>query len=123
MNRINWVQVAVFGLVALLVFALGAALLSSGWGWGPGGMMGPGMMGGWSFGPLGWLFMLLGFLFPLGLLALLILGIVWLVRQVSAPSGPITGPPSPPAGPRCSNCDRAVQADWRLCPYCGQELA
>jgi hypothetical protein len=32
MNKVNWLQVAVFGVVALLVFVIGASLLSPGWG-------------------------------------------------------------------------------------------
>jgi hypothetical protein len=129
MNRINWMQVAVFGIVALLVFLVGASLLSVGWGggwgargwWRPGGMMGPGMMGNWGFGPLGWLFMLLSLILPLGFLALLILGAVWVFRQVSQSPGPVAGPPAP-SGRTCAHCGRAVQADWQVCPYCGQAL-
>lgn len=122
MDRTNWAQVAVFALVVLLVFLIGASLLSLGGSWGPGGMMGPGMMGGWGFGLFGWLFMLLWLLFPLGLLVLLALGIVWLFRQMSGPSGQGGSPPQTPAGQACPNCGRPVQADWRHCPYCGQEL-
>ena len=128
MNKVKWVQVAVFGFVVLVVFLMGGSLLSPGWGgWGPGGvmggMMGPGMMGGWSFGPFGWFFMLLWPLFPLSLLALLVLGIGWLFRQVSGPSARIDAPPQAALGQTCANCGRPVQADWRLCPHCGQELA
>ena len=130
MSKINWTQVVVFSIVALLVFVVGVSLLSVGlggswglWGgWGSGRMMGPGMMGGWGFGPFAWLGMIFMWLFPLGLLALSILGIVWLVRQVSRPSGPVTGPPRGPAGGTCPNCGRPAQADWQLCPYCGQAL-
>lgn len=126
MNKVNWVQVAVFGLVVLVVFLMGASLLSPGWGPGTvgGGMMGPGMMGGWGFAPFGWFIMLLWMLFPLSVLALLVLGIAWLFGQVSGAGAARTGGSGqPPAGQTCSNCSRPVQADWRLCPYCGQELA
>jgi hypothetical protein len=52
MSKINWTQVVVFGVVALLVFLIGASLLGGYAGW---GMRGPGMMGGWGFGPsAGW---------------------------------------------------------------------
>lgn len=120
MNKINWTQVVVFGVVVLLVFLIGSSLLSIGWG--PGRMMGPGMMGGWGWGLFGWLGMLFMGLFPLGLLALLILGIVWLWRQVSGPPGPAAGPPQAPTGRMCPHCGRPVQADWRVCPYCTQPL-
>lgn len=129
MNKTNWTQVAVFGGVVLLVFLIGISLLSffgQGYGyggWGPGGMMGPGMMSyGYGGGALGWLFSLLGLIFPLGFLVLLIVGGVWLFRKVSQPQVPSVGRSEAQSGQTCSSCDRAVQADWQLCPYCGQEL-
>jgi hypothetical protein len=122
MSKINWAQVVVFGIVALLIFLIGANLVGGYAGW---GMMGPGMMGGggrnWGFGPFG-LGLIFMWLFPLGLLALLVLGIVWLVQQVSRPAGPAAGSPQVPTGRPCSNCGRPAQADWRVCPYCGQAL-
>jgi hypothetical protein len=123
MNKINWTQVIVFAVIALLVFMIGASLLSfSGRGWGSGWMMGPDMMGGWGWRPFGWLGMIFMGLFPLGLLALLVLAIVWLVRQVSSPAGSSAGPSQGPAARTCPNCGRPAQADWRNCPYCGQAL-
>ena len=123
MSKINWAQVVVFGVVALLVFLIGANLVGGYAGW---GMMGPGMMGGggrgWGFGPFGGLGLLFMWLFPLGLLTLLVLGIIWLFRQVSSPAGPAAAPPQVPAGRTCPNCGRPTQADWRVCPYCGQAL-
>jgi hypothetical protein len=136
MNRINWTQVLVFGLVVLVVFLVGLSLLSmlfggGYWGMGPGMMGRGGMMGGWcpwcggtgQFGGgglvgglFGLLFMLLGLLIPIGLLGLLILGGVWLVRNISS-----TTTVAPPL-PTCGECGRLVQADWRNCPYCGEEL-
>ena len=137
MTNINRTQVAVFAVVVLLFFGLGIALLPGIFGgrygsWGPSGMMGPGMMGsrgpsgmmgyGYGGGALGWIFSLLGLIFPLGFLALLILGGVWLFRQVSQPQVPSAGRPEIQSGRACPNCDRAIQADWQLCPYCGQGL-
>lgn len=126
MNKINWTQVLAFGLVVLVVFLVGLSLLPmlfGGYGW-P-GMMGRGMMSGWyggsaPFGPgwmmggfLGPIFMVVGMLFPLGLLALLILGILWLARNLGgAPATALT----------CPHCGRPVQADWQNCPYCGEPL-
>jgi hypothetical protein len=76
------------------------------------GMMGPGRMGG--FGGFGWL---LTCFVPLGLLALLIGGIVWLVTAITNTQGSSRQPQV-----RCSNCKRPVQADWQVCPYCGTPL-
>lgn len=126
MNKVNWTQALVFGLVVLLVLIIGLSLLPmffSGW-----GMMGRGMWGGWcpwcggtwrfGGGWLGGLFgllvMLLGLLIPISLLGLLIVGGVWLVRSVSR----TTAPPVK----TCPGCGRPVQADWRHCPHCGEEL-
>jgi len=117
MNRINWAQVAVFGIVALLVLLLGVSLLVGYSGWGPGwGMMG-GWGRGWGFGPSVWMgiFMLL---FPLGFLTLLALGIAWLVKALTASGGQTPAAP----GKTCPNCGRPVQTDWQVCPYCGQKL-
>lgn len=52
MNNVNWSQGAVFGAVVFLVLLLGLSFLS--FGWGGGGMMGPGMMGGWGGMMGGW---------------------------------------------------------------------
>ena len=137
MSRTNWMQVGVFAAIVLIIFICGVTILPLLFGgYGGWGMMGPGMMGsewsgGWcpfcggtgsypggSFGGIfGWLFMLVAMLFPLGLLVLLILGIVWLVRAVSRPQGGIA--PSPQA---CPSCGKPVAGDWRHCPHCGETL-
>ena len=118
MNRINWVQVGVFAAVVLLVFLIGTSLLG-GFG-GYRGMMGPGMMGGWGFTPFGWLGALFMWLIPLSFLALLVAGIVWLVRAAGDSSH--TDPPAPPTAGACPSCGRPTQADWQHCPYCGQAV-
>jgi hypothetical protein len=129
MSRVNWAQVLVFGLVVLVIFLVGISLLPMFFGGGYWGMMGRGgMMGGWCpwcggtgrfggglmGGLFGLLFMLLGLLIPIGLLGLLIVGGVWLVRSI----GRTTAPPVK----TCPGCGRPVQADWRHCPHCGEEL-
>jgi len=119
MGRVNWVQVAVFGLVALLVLLVGTSLMAPWAGpvggmMGGGGMMGPGMMGGW--GILGWMWMLL---VPILFVTALVLGVVLLTRQASPPQG--GGGPAETAVP-CPHCGRLVQVDWRACPYCGNPL-
>jgi uncharacterized membrane protein len=117
--KVNWTAVIVLSIVALFAFLIGASLIG-GFGGGYRGwrMMGPGMMGGWGFAPFGWIGMLLMWVFPLGVLVLVVLGIVWLVNAVSRPRGQA---PVAPAK-TCPNCARPVQADWRNCPHCGTAL-
>jgi hypothetical protein len=89
MRDINWAQVVVFGLVVLVVFALGAGVLFLLFG--GRGMMGfGGMRGGWcpmcgGTGRLGWLGGIIGLtltcLLPLGVLALVVVGALWLARN------------------------------------------
>lgn len=136
MNKTNWTQVLVFGLVVLVILLIGTGLLFFG-GVGAWGMRGDrgGMMGGWCpfcggtgrlgggglFGLGGWLFMALMVLFPLGLVVLLAWGIIWLMRSASDTQS--RAPSAPPAAPTCPNCGKVVQADWTVCPYCGEELS
>ena len=114
MNRINWTQVAVFAVVVVVVFAvgmMGPGMMGDYRGYDPGGMM-----GGYGGGLFGWLFMLPMCLFPLGFLALLVVGIVWLVRAVSGAQR------DAPVGKVCPECHSAVQAGWKACPHCGATL-
>jgi hypothetical protein len=124
----------VAGVVGLVVLALLGGLLlgrhlglgyagyPGGWGGRIGGhMIGPGIrMGG--FGPLGWMFPLLGMLVALALLALLVAGVVWIVQNLSRPAAVAAGPQVSPAAGRCPQCERPTLSDWRLCPYCGAKL-
>ena len=82
-------------------------------GWGGHGvyMRGPGMMG---FSRMGIFGGLISGLFRLGFLALIVLGIVWLVKSLR-PSKP------PVALPACGKCGQPLQADWTNCPYCGNK--
>lgn len=111
MNKINWTAVAVFAIVALLVFVIAGSLLG---GW---GMMGPGMMGRGGFGPFAWVGMIFMWLIPIGFLVLIVLGIAWLVRAAGRGNNPSASTRT------CPSCGRGVQADWRNCPYCGTTLA
>src|SRR3990172_8800391 len=120
MKKINWLVIAIVGILVLL-FLFGVGMMS-GWGYGNygyrgWGMMGPGMMGGWGFSPFGWIGMAFMWLIPLGFLALTVLGIAWLVKAI----GGGTIPPSP-AHP-CPSCGRGTQAEWKNCPYCRTALA
>jgi hypothetical protein len=123
MKASHWLAI---GLGLILVLCIGLALGAGVLGYGfPGGMMGRwgsygypgGMMGGWGWGVGALLGMGLMWLVPLGFLAALVLGIVWLVRSTSAPavlSAPVD---------TCPACHRDVQTDWQNCPYCGKPLS
>jgi len=82
--------------------------------------MGPRMMGFGMF-PLGAIF---AGLFGIGLLALLVLGIVWLAGGFSNSKTVTTAPMQAAPAPMltCKHCGKPVQADWRNCPYCGKKL-
>lgn len=71
--------------------------------------------------------LLAGGLICLGFVALLVIGVIALVRGVSRQSrsavAPVsTPPPAPAATQPCPNCGRPVQEDWSHCPYCGEDL-
>jgi hypothetical protein len=137
MSKINWTQVGVFAAVVLVTFVIGIMLLPLVLGWyGGSWTMGPGMMGGrtqggwcpfcggtgrysgWGFGGIfGWVFMFVALLFPVGLLVLLALGIIWVARRVIRPSSQTQS-----SSPTCPKCGQAVEVDWRACPFCREDL-
>lgn len=109
-------ELFVFVLVVLVVLLSGLLFLGFGGSFGGRlgyGMMGPGRLG--SFGGLGWLG---SCLVLLGLLALVIGGYVWLVTTISKTQRG-SRPPHPVP---CPTCNRPVQADWQVCPYCSTPL-
>ena len=116
MKKINWLVVTVISVIALL-FLFGGGMMMGGWGGRSWGMMGGpgGMMGGWGYSPFGWIGMAFMWLIPIGVIALVVFGIVALVRN----SGNPTLPSSQSA---CPNCAKSVQADWQNCPYCSTAL-
>ncbi len=86
-------------------------------------MRGPGMMG-YGMMPFGGL---IGGLFALGFLALVVLGIIWLVRNLGKPKVvdvPAATPVAIPAaiGNSCKKCGRSIQDDWKVCPHCGKKV-
>jgi len=82
-------------------------------------LRGPGMMGH-GLMPFGGFF---GGLFSLGFLALVVLGIIWLVRSLCTPK-PVEGSAAMPAAVvnPCKKCGRPIQEDWKICPYCGKKV-
>jgi len=111
-------EILVFVLVVFAVLVGGLLLLGLFWGFsGMGlGMMGP-MMGSGMMGGFGIFWWLLACLIPLGLIALLAGGAIWLLVSASGSQRDIQ-----PLEQHCPNCNRSVQSDWQICPYCGTPL-
>ncbi len=90
-------------------------------------MRGPLMMG-YRRSPFGGF---IGGLFMLGFLALIVFGIIWLVGRVRSqntvpataamPAGSSPAVPEVIATP-CTKCGRPLQAEWKVCPYCGKKV-
>jgi len=102
-RTILWIILGVVVLGGLLTLA---DLLASGaWGMGYGsmmmsGMMGGGMMGymmggGPRFSPVGWIAVWLTWTTQLALLALLLTGLIWLIRSLAAPGSSIPNAGTP----------------------------
>jgi len=92
--------------------------------WGMRGMRGFGMMGIGGMMPFGGFF---GGLVSLGLLALIVLAIIWLVRNLRKPMAAVavaSGNPAAPAGRThsCIKCGEPLQENWKFCPNCGEKV-
>lgn len=116
-------------ITAVVVISAILPLLAAGLGWTGGyGMMGAGqahmpMMGqAGAYGMLGGFgmpFMGIGmFLWPLALVGLSVLGVVWVARTVQTPRTP----QPPPVTAACAHCGKLVQAGWKACPHCGEKI-
>ncbi len=116
-STIGWVLAIIFGLLLLLLLP-GAWMMSRPWIGGYGGMMGGGFN---SMHPFGWGGMLLGWLIPVGVIVLMVIGAVALVNNLNR-SGSASQPPAV-LGRTCPNCGKPAQGDWSTCPYCGQKLS
>ena len=90
-------------------------------------MGGYGMMG-YGFSPFGGLF---GGLVSLVFLALVVLGVIWLVNRLRAPrpyeSSTVVAATMSPAAIAgvthpCQKCGRPLQNEWNVCPYCGKKV-
>ncbi len=64
---------------------------------------------------LNWLLLLM---IPLVLLGLFVLGIFTMVRYLNRSSRDQIDHPVY----RCQHCGRGVEPDWKVCPYCGENL-
>jgi hypothetical protein len=117
----------------------GQQVPGKGWGDQDGSRRYPGMMpfgnDGWGgrgmrmrgFGGMGLFGGLIGGLFSLGILALAVLGVIWLVNRlrkpkvVVAPIAPVASL-APAVTHPCPNCSEPVQEGWKHCPNCGEKL-
>jgi len=83
-------------------------------------MRGPGMMG-YGMRPFGGFF---GGLLSLAFLALVVLGIIWLVIRLRTSKPVDAVPATMPAAivNPCKKCGRPIQYDWKVCPYCGEKV-
>ncbi len=61
---------------------------------------------------------LLMFALPVGIVALIVMGVILLVRS-SKKSKAVVNPPEVPV---CPQCGEEVQSDWKVCPHCGKSL-
>jgi uncharacterized membrane protein len=77
---------------------------------------GMGMFGGMFLG-MG-LLMLFRWLLPLGVLVLAGFGVAYLVKRdrKAIPA------PAAAAQPVCAHCGKPLNADWSVCPYCGEKV-
>jgi hypothetical protein len=100
---------------------------------GNGNWVGRGMtMGGFGrmgFGRMMPLVGLFGGLISLGFLVLMVLAIIWLVRNLRSPVALAAAPVADvnPAAPAvathpCQKCSEPVQEDWKFCPHCGENV-
>jgi len=146
---IAWIFAIIVGL-SLIVAAVGLIFFARNRFFFGGMMNFPGRMHP-NFGPymmyprVGFGFSFLGWLIPLGLFVLLILGGIGIFLSLRRPSAstampapgaapmmasqPISTPvdeswvePTPAPGRVCSHCGKLAQTDWVTCPYCSQSL-
>ena len=82
--------------------------------------MGP-MMGGGALVMLFVLLLIVGV--PLLIVALMAGGrLASQSRPPAEGNRPTALPATAPSARRCPTCERGVQSDWNVCPYCGAEL-
>lgn len=149
MRRVlKWAAIVLGGIILVLLiaspfllrFGLGRILMmsSSHFGSRIGGFPGP-----YRFGGPGWmmmgggLFSLLSAASCLVFLALVVAGVVFLVRALSKPqpAAPFAAPPAPltpvQPGPEqatpdaakvCASCGKPLQPEWTHCPHCGAPI-
>ena len=113
MKKVNWWIVGVIVVLAAL-FLFGGGMMYGGW-----GNRGYGMMGNWGFSPFGGfgmgIGMLLVWLLPICVLALIVYGVTSLIQN----NGTFMSTTSQAS---CPHCGKGIQKDWQTCPYCSASL-
>jgi len=96
MQKVNWMVVGIISIVVVLLL-FGGGMMMGGWGYGGWGMTpgantgvgGPGgMMGNGGYSPFGGFGMIFTLLIAVGLIALAVFGVIWLVRKGSNSTPP-----------------------------------
>ncbi|MDP2964626.1 MAG: zinc ribbon domain-containing protein [Pelolinea sp.] len=114
----SWKWLIVFGVVFIAVLFIALLIFpGSGYGWMP--MMGNrGFSNINGFGVIGGIVMMLAFLFiPVVLIGLAVFGVVVLMQR----SRNIMPQPQSQSL-SCSHCGKPIQADWKVCPHCGNKI-
>ncbi len=143
MKHTNWRPFIMFGLMIGVIFFIGLGFLGmmffrSGDA-GPGIPQGGWWPGMWGMGPFGMIFPCFGFVMVLFML-------FFFFRMMTGEGGPMVGMMGHRGGPMsgmmghshdlqsrsqvsrdeaqdtCPSCESPIQADWKVCPHCGQEL-
>lgn len=127
MNKtLKWVLIGLG--IALAAFLIALPILDMVLNGGRLGVMGHGILGragrGMMMLPFFGMFGFVRVLFPLGVFALAIVGIVLLARGGSSRATP--PPPAPPAQPAveartCRHCGKPLPAEGEYCPHCGKK--
>lgn len=133
MKYTNWKPFMMFGAIIAVIFFIGVSFLAmtfsssgdAGLGIPPGGWR-PGM---WGLGPFGLIFPCFGFVMMLFI-------IFFFFRMMTGEGGPMSGMMGHTHDPQsrsrvsrdepqdtCPACESPIQAGWRVCPHCGQQLA
>jgi O-antigen ligase len=110
----SWKWLIAVGVVLLVVLIIALLIFTrSDYGWMP--MMGyRGYLTNNGFGVIGGLIMMIVFLFiPIVLIGLAVFGVVVFLQR--------SGNKQPQMG-TCARCGKPIQADWKVCPYCGKTI-
>jgi uncharacterized membrane protein len=86
MKNVNWLIVGIISIVVVLLLFGGGMMMGSFGGWNM--MGGYGMMGNGGYSPFGGFGMIFTLLIAVGLIALAVFGVVWLLRKAGKSTPP-----------------------------------